>query len=508
MFSLLQVFKNLPLSRIMIILILGLNVTCYAAKETNAVDILIANTVAPTPILEDLRHLADNIGGRPTGSPAMEKAMQWGLKQFIAAGFKEAHLQPYTAPRNWLPNIEQGEFTIINPATKNQSPQSIRLAAMPMTISTPTSGLKAPVYVLSSADVNTIKANASQIKGHWLLIPNKPMLSLEDMFNEYLITPPLFSAAIDAGAVGILWQSNRQGRIVYRHSPSIAGYIIPLPAALIEREASEKIVRAFKEGEAVQFNANLQNIVQESPRNYNVVAEIKGSEKPNEVIILGAHLDSWDLGQGALDNGCNVSLVIDAARQMFALQKHGIRPKRTIRFILYSGEELGLYGSLYDVKEHSDTLNSIKAVIIYDLGTGRTTGFSLGGRPEMISLINEALQPIKNLGPFTQTTDAFIGTDNFDYLLHGIPTLVANQESASYLPPYHAESDTLDKVDARELKLNTLIATVLTWNLANTQTSFPPRQNKQETAQLLESTGLKKQMEIYNMWNDFQEDKR
>ncbi|MBA3537984.1 MAG: M28 family peptidase [Tatlockia sp.] len=478
------------------------NTASYATQTCNPIDLLIANSLKQTPIFEDLRLLTDQIGGRPTGSPAMTKAMQWALKTLVNAGLKDAHLEEYTAPINWLAKIERGEYITIG-ISNNPTSHPVRLAAMPMTTSTPSLGLEAPIFALSTTKKEDIKLHAAQIKDHWLLVPTDLMHTIDELISEDLETPPIFSAAKEAGAVGILWQSNRAGRLLYRHNASFNGELISLPAAIIEREGAETIIRSLKAGETVKFNAILENIIQEKPHNYNVIAEIKGTEKSEEIIILGAHLDSWDLGQGALDNGSNVVMVIEAARQIFWLQHQGFRPKRTIRFMLYSGEELGFYGSWFDVKNHPEILDSIKAVIIYDFGTGRTTGFSLGGRSDMINLVDQALQPINSLGPFSQTIDAFIGTDNFDYLLKGIPTLVSNQDANSYLQSYHAESDTFDKVDLRELKLNTLIATVLTWNFANTDIPFPARQQPVEINQLLESTGLKKEMEINNIWNDF-----
>src|SRR3569623_1004329 len=153
-----------------------------------------------------------------------------------------------------------------------------------------------------------------------------------------------------------------------------------------------------------------------------------GRDKPGEVILLGAHLDSWDLGRGALDNGCNAALAIDVLRQLAVLAKAGQRPRRTIRIVLFSGEELGLYGSWQDVRAHRADLDKLRAVVIYDEGTGRTTGFSLGGRGELGPVVDRALAPVAGLGPFVHTTDAFVGTDNYDYLLEGVPHLVANQD--------------------------------------------------------------------------------
>lgn len=478
--------------------ILGLMHTmpCYSVVvPKEPLDQLVSGILGPTPIFDDLVYLTDTIGGRPTGSLAMNEATEWALKRLTDAGLADAHLDAYTAPRNWLPNIENGMLVI----SKRHAFRALRIAAIPFSISTPSPGLTAPVYAIEKADAMEIKAHTAQIKGKWLLIPTPLMCTIDNLFKEFLDTPLLFSAAQKAGAVGVLWLSNRPGRLLYRHSASLNGTLLSLPAALIEREGGEYMLRLLKSGIPLSFKAILHNVIQEKPRNYNVVAEIKGTEKSNEVIILGAHLDSWELGQGALDNGSNAVMVMDVARQMVVLQKQGINPRRTIRFILYSGEELGLYGSWFDVKNHLKALDSIKAVVIYDVGTGRTTGFSLGGRSDMKTLVNHLLQPIGSLGPFKQTIDASFGTDNFDYLLEGIPTLVANQDATPYLPYYHAESDTLDKIDFRELKLNTVIAAVLVWNLANTTEIIPARQTQAQIKALLKSTNLRQQMDVYQI---------
>jgi Iap family predicted aminopeptidase len=464
---------------------------------------LIARTLGPTPVIDDLRELTDTIGGRPTGSPAMDKAVEWGLAKFSAAGLENVHAEEYTPPRNWLPRVESGE--IASPRYAQQPPERnvLRVAAMPFSQSTPEGGLEAEVYDIGSVDAPEFSAAGDKLKGRWLLVHTAQMRGLEDLFKEYFATPPLVAAAKKAGAAGILWISNRPGRLLYRHNLTLDGSMGPLPAALIEREGGERVARLLEAGQTVRVRVTLQNDIQEKPVNRNVVAEIKGLEKSDEVVILGAHLDSWDLGRGALDNGCNAALVIDAARQMMALAKEGRRPRRTLRFMLYSGEELGTYGSWFDARKHRAEMDKLKAVIIYDIGTGRTTGFSLGGRSDMKDAVDRALAPAAGLGPFTQTPDAFMGTDNYDYLVEGVPTLVANQEGGPYLADYHAESDTFDKVDTRELKLNTAIASVLMWNLADGARAPALRQSRKEIKALLKATGVEEQMKLFGIWDDF-----
>ena len=184
-----------------------------------------------------------------------------------------------------------------------------------------------------------------------------------------------------------------------------------------------------------------------------------------------------------------------------------MRPRRTLRFVLYSGEEAGLFGSFGEVRAHRSELDRVKAQVIYDEGTGRTSGFSLGGRADLAPAVEEALAAAGALGPFVQTTDAFVGTDNYDYLVEGVPNLVANQAGAPYLPDYHAESDTYDKADLRELKANAAIAGVLVWGLAD-RAAIPPRQSRAAVLALLKATGLDEQMKTFGLWESFEKGAR
>jgi Zn-dependent M28 family amino/carboxypeptidase len=233
----------------------------------------------------------------------------------------------------------------------------------------------------------------------------------------------------------------------------------------------------------------------------NVIGEIRGYEKPDEVVILGAHLDSWELGTGALDNGCNAALVIEAAR---AIKATGLLPRRTIRFVLFSGEEQGVLGSFAYVKTHRAELDKVRAMITFDEGIGRVTGYSLGGRRDIEAGVREILKPLESWGANHHTYDAFFGTDNFDFLLEGVPTLVANQEEANYLPNYHAASDTFDKVDMRELKLHTVLAALTAWGIADRTEPLGKRLTRAEIEAQMKETSLDQQMKTLGYWDAWQ----
>jgi Zn-dependent M28 family amino/carboxypeptidase len=233
----------------------------------------------------------------------------------------------------------------------------------------------------------------------------------------------------------------------------------------------------------------------------NVIGEIRGWEKPDESVILAAHLDSWELGTGALDDGCNAALVIEAAR---AIKSTGLLPRRTIRFVLFSGEEQGTVGSYEYVKAHRAELDKIRAMIAYDEGIGRVTGYSLGGRRDIEAGVHEVLKPLESWDANNYTYDAFVGTDNFDFLLEGVPTLVANQEEANYLPNYHAASDTFDKVDIRDLKLHTALAALTAWGIADRSEPIGKRLSRTEIEAQLKETGLDRQLRIFGYWQSWQ----
>ena len=227
------------------------------------------------------------------------------------------------------------------------------------------------------------------------------------------------------------------------------------------------------------------------------MGEIRGRERPDEIVLIGAHLDSWGLGTGANDNGCNVALVIDIARQMKRL---GLQPKRTIRFALFNGEEQGMHGSWGYTKTHEAELDGHVMASSYDIGSGRITGFFTGARPDVVAEVDRAVKRIAGLGPFVQLDVPIVGTDNYDFMMQGIPNVVASQEPANYGPNYHARSDTFDKVDLRQLRINAAIAAAVTWAFAEGDVRLP-RQSRADIETLIKNTDLGEQMKSMGLWS-------
>jgi carboxypeptidase Q len=449
--------------------------------------------MGPSPLEENLRRLTDEIGGRVSGSPQMAKAVEWAVAAFRAEGV-EVHTEKYMLPVTW----SEGEtrLELLDPVNF-----SLRLRAEGWSPATPQGGIEANLVDVGYGTADDF-ARASTIRGAILLVHSDIGLTWADLFNEYLKPPDIIQLARKDGASAILWMGARERLLLYRHTNSLTGAIDKIPQAVVAREDAMRLARtvaAYPGKVRVRFN--MPNKIGGPVEQENVIGEIRGYEKPDEVVILGAHLDSWELGTGALDNGCNAALVIEAAR---AIKATGLLPRRTIRFVLFSGEEQGTIGSYEYVKAHRAEMDKIRAMITFDAGNGRLTGYSLGGRRDIQAAIREVLKPLESWGANDHTVDASFGTDNLDFLLEGVPNLVANQEVSNYLVNYHAASDTLDKVDIRELKLNTALAALTAWGIADRTEPLGKRLTRPELNALVKETGLDQQMKLLGYWDDWQ----
>jgi len=470
---------------------------------------ILPQVMGPSPMEENLRRLTDEIGGRVSGSDAMNKAVRWAVAGFRAAGV-EVHTEKYTLPVTWDGGraglIVEGPFdpAVQEVATADKQlvlsgRPAISLVSEAWGPSTPENGVNSYlVDVGYGTEEDFVRAGAA-IKDAILLVHSDVGTTWADLFNEYLRPPAIIAEAVKRGASAILWMGARERKLLYRHTNSLNGQIDKIPQGIVAREDAMLLARmvAAHPGK-IKVLLGIFNKIGGPVEQENVVGEIRGYEKPDEAVILGAHLDSWELGTGALDNGCNAAMVIEAAR---AIKATGLLPRRTIRFVLFSGEEQGTLGSYQYVKAHRAELDKVRAMITFDAGIGRVTGYSLGGRRDIEGGVREVLKPLESWGANNHTFDASFGTDNFDFLLEGVPTLVANQEVANYLPNYHAASDTLDKVDIRELKLHTALAALTAWGIADRTAPLGKRLSRPELDALVKETGLDQQMKLLSYWD-------
>jgi carboxypeptidase Q len=444
-----------------------------------------------TPLQENLRVLTDQIGGRVPGTAAMQQAVQWGLAGFKAAGADSVHIEEFTIPQSWAEG--DTEANVVAPVSFHVRAHSIAWGpALP-----PTTARVVDVGMGSDAEF----AKAGDIAGAIVLSHSDVLKTWDDLFQEYFRAPGIIANALKGKALAIAFTSSREHDILYRHINTGTGKVDVIPQVLLAREDAERIARLLEHGEKVTMSLSMPNRIGPPITTANVVAELKGSELPNEIVILGAHLDSWELGTGALDNGCNAALVIDSLR---AIKATGVQPRRTIRFILFSGEEQGLLGSLAYVRAHRDELDNIVGELVLDAGTGPITGFSTGGRKDVDAALNPMLQAFTKWNANQLTNDAQTGTDHYDFMIEGVPTLVANQSEANYLVNYHATSDTFDKVDFPQLKKNEAMAAELVFELANAPGRIGPRLSRPQIEVMINETHLDDQMKGFGLWEDWQ----
>jgi len=487
-----------------------LSLAASPADTNGDADHIIQVALQRSPLEDNLRHLTDEVGGRVPGTLAMLHAVQWGMQALTAAGADSVHIESFEIPASWSEGATEMTATTaydVNPTRVGGGTvlSSFRIRA----VSVAWAPALAPVKHVPVVDVgegtDADFQKAGDVTGKILLVHSVVLKTWADLFAEYANAPPVVTRAVRAKAKAIAFIATREHDILYRHTNSAAGEIDKLPMVIVAREDGERMARLLAGKNLVWADLNIPNQIGGPIKAANVIAELRGAEKPDEFVIVGAHLDSWELGTGALDNGCNAALVVDTLRAIKASQ---VLPRRTIRFILFSGEEEGLLGSRAYAANHRAELDKAAGVIIYDSGTGKTTGFSIGGRADLAYAARQLIEPLAQFGVKDVKTDMEWGTDHFDFMLEGVPTFVADQDEANYLENYHAVSDTYDKVDFAQLKKHVAEATLLSLELANLDQKIGARLTHDQIEQTMRESNSVEMMKDNGIWGDWVSGKR
>jgi carboxypeptidase Q len=490
-----------------------LSFACLAvtpASDNDDVNQVIKTALQPSPLQDNLRRLTDEIGGRVPGTVGMQHAVQWGMQALTAAGADSVHTEGFEIPSSW----SEGPTEMTATTSYQVSPTKVGGATVLSSfhvraVSVAWAPALAPVKHVPVVDVGEGTeadfAKAGDVSGKIVLVHTVVLKTWADLFAEYANAPPVIDRAVKGKAKAVAFMATREHDILYRHTNSGAGEIDRLPMVLVAREDGERIARLLAAGNLVWADLSIPNQIGGPIKASNVIGEIRGAEKPDEFVIVGAHLDSWELGTGALDNGCNAALVVDALR---AIKASGTYPRRTIRFILFSGEEQGLLGSRAYAFSHRAELDKAAGVVIYDSGTGKTTGFAVGGRADVLPAAKVLIAPLAQFDLKELKTDMEWGTDHFDFMLEGIPTFVADQLEANYLENYHAVSDTYDKVDFVQLKKHVAEAAALSFELANLPEKIGPRLTHAQIEQTMVDTHSEEMFKAFGLWDDWVSGKR
>ncbi|MCI0639865.1 MAG: M20/M25/M40 family metallo-hydrolase [Gemmataceae bacterium] len=463
---------------------------------------IIAEVKKGSEILSNLSHLSDIIGPRLTGSAALKRANDWTADRMKAYGLSNVKLERWSLPEGWQRGTAYAK--IIEP----DNGRSLTLASMGWYPGTK-GKITGDVVVIQAKTIAELKKYEGKLKGAIVLRnpPSKltPWMDIEKAggrpfaadgfpkkgeegkgkFGDGKFQPEAFQAMTKAvrelltkeGAAVLLTDSAKHFNLLAT-TGSWGGADRPsadnrIPTCYMAHEHYALLYRLATRPEpaVTKVEVDITNTFVPGPiAVYNTVGEIRGSEKPDEFVILGAHLDSWDLGQGTLDNGTGSSVVLEAAR---ALAKCGVQPKRTIRFILFTGEEQGLHGSKAYVTQHKNEVDKISTAIVHDTGTGKVVGLGWGNRPGLKPILESELATLKELGVAEFQRRAGSGSDHMSFERAGIPACFFSQEIAGYRFAHHSQADTMTLVREPDLIQGAQVMAVMAMRFANLETMLP-----------------------------------
>ncbi len=419
-------------------------------------------------------YLSNNIGPRLSGSKQAQRAVEYVAEEMRKLG-AEVRLQKLKVP-HWERGIETGEL-IEFPGMADGTTQKVVLTALGGSIATPQAGLIADVVVVSSYEELNALGRVG-VLGKIVLFNSKFDQALADSgFGIQAYGQAVqfrgngASAAARLGAVASLVRSagGSQNRLAHTGSVRYAEDAGKIPAAAVSSEDAEMIAYLAKMGQ-VRVRLVLTPKTHPDAESFNVIADLKGSEKPNEVVIVSGHLDSWDLGTGALDDATGVA----ASMQVLKLIKDlGLRPKRTIRFIAYMNEENGLVGGTEYAASEKANIGDHFAAIEADLGASNTVGILFAGKTEALPYLAPISRILADQGSGLVQQQGGVGADIGPLTQLGVPSFAPWFDTRTYFNYHHTAADTFDKVDPKLLAKCGSIMAVLAYGLANLERPLP-----------------------------------
>jgi hypothetical protein len=422
--------------------------------------------------LTELRHLTDNIGPRLSGSPQAQKAVDYVAAEMRALG-ADVQLEKTSVP-HWVRGAETGEL-VSWPGMAEGTKQKIVLTALGPSVATNPDGLVADVVVADSFDTLK-KLPEGAVKGKILLLNHpfdKRLAAQGDGLNAYgqsvVYRGAGPSVAASLGAVAVLVRSvgGADFRLPHTGATVYAEGLPKIPAAAVAAEDADLMANLAQQG-PVRMRLVLTPQRLPNVDSYNVIADWKGSEHPGQVVIVSGHLDSWDLGTGAIDDGAGI---VASMQTIHLLQKLGIHPKRTVRFIAWMDEEQGGEGAETYAKEHAADLANHIGAIESDLGAGHPIGIMAAGKPELADWLRPVGHALAPIGAAAVMPSPEAGEDIG--FLKGVPQFAPNQDSRFYFNYHHTAADTFDKVNPQELNENAAVMAVLAYALADSGTPAP-----------------------------------
>jgi hypothetical protein len=501
--------------------------TDAARAEALALDQkVLAEAKHDSEIMANLTYLSDIIGPRLTGSPALERANQWTAEKMKSYGLSNVHLEGWSIPvgwergtatariiepengrtltvaaAGWTPGTRgkvEGDVVVLNARTskelaayKGKLKNAIVLRGAPaevrpitdMTFFTPGGGQRPrrapeagpPADRRPDAEKKPDadkKPETAQKPAEGTDVPPRRGFPGGPNFEQMMaFRRELADFLRTEGAAVLLQDSAKPHGLLtmtggWRGTDRASGPE-PLPSAFISHEQYALLYRLATRPAPARTRVEIEIANKLIPGPivvHNTIGEIKGREKPDEFVIVGAHLDSWDLAQGTTDNGTGSSVVLEAAR---ILARSGVQPRRTIRFVLFTGEEEGLHGSKAYVRDHKDELSRISLCLVHDTGTGKVVGLGLQGREVVKPILESELVSLRDLGVKDINLRGMRGSDHDSFEQADVPGFAVQQDMSEYRLTHHSQSDTLDKAHEADLIQGAQVMAVAALRVAN-----------------------------------------
>jgi Zn-dependent M28 family amino/carboxypeptidase len=371
---------------------------------------------------------------------------------------------------------------------------------MGWTSSTPTGGVEGEVVPLNLFDLDQEMKDISRLKGKVVLVVTKgsPKKSGEMIFAQF---GNVLRAAGKAGALVVIGgQGGSKASGLNLTHTGILGFDadFAIPVVSMTAEDQGQLERYVDTGVKPRARFNIQNTFTNGPvESANVVGEIRGRENPEQVFVVGAHLDSWDLSEGSTDNGTGSASVLGAAD---AIVRSGMKPRRTIRFVLFTGEEQGLDGSFAYIKQHQSELANHLGDLVLDEGQGPVSEFQLGGRDDLVATFQPFSKSLANIREIKVDEKVESGTDTLPFSMAGLPGINMNQDSPDYKYTHHSAADALEAVKADVLAQNATLMALTAYWIADRPERFAVPWSAERTAKMLRAQGQYDFLKAFNLW--------
>jgi carboxypeptidase Q len=410
-------------------------------KYQPVADRLIAAALGDSSAWNRLALLTDTFGHRQAGSQSLEHAIDWVIAEMKRDGFENAHGEQAMVT-HWVRGEESA--TLIKPRQLR-----LHMIGLGLSVGTPAQGITAPVLVVNSFE--DLKAHAAQARGKIVLF-NAPFSS-PDPFVGYGQTVRYRAlGAIEAakvGAVAALIRSVSSGTMQNPHTGGMRydSTVTKIPAAALSVEDAEMLARMQSRSEPLELTLRMGASRLPDAPSRNVVAEIRGSTQPDQVVVLGGHIDSWDVGQGAMDDGGGA---VAAWQALLLMKKLGLTPRRTVRVVLWTSEETGGLGGIAYAKAHAAEVARHVLAMESDAGVFKPLGYRVTGSAAAVSTIRDIASLMSKVGS-TRVETGDPETDVAPLTALGVPGIGLDVDATRYFWYHHSEADTMDKLDPKEM---------------------------------------------------------